>query len=430
MATPVPPSVELAFQQLLAGFKSVGLNDLDPIKASWADIEKGVARLLGGPFNIQQQQHQAVALGLSAVLGMKLRDEFGAFWAANRESPDGMVLGFPDALVMLSPIGATMEALSRANLPQLEEIQKQIRTALGRARLSISGGGQPKLGPQDYERLFDPAFIQFVLLEDQKLKEAWESPLSGFIRNLREAIDRTSSQVGPEVKKQMDAQLLGALSSLDPQKPIVEQVAQAGRIVELVGHLGATGEATRPAPEDFWAAVAFPVLMIGDPATFPAFEDEEKQAIAQGVDPLFLFLDVTPYQFQADDEGLLGAISGEEIGLPHPALQGISPLRLLTVKLDKLGPALEKFDAAKSKAAFQRFVEHAKAQTGNQNLKLGQSEQVLNEAFMLVTELKKLWETRSKGKVALRRLTEAEAAGEPALTAIRKSMHGPRIILT
>lgn len=429
MATQVPQSVELAYQQLLSGFRAVGLPELDPLKASWPEIEKGVARLLGGPFDLQQPQHQAVALGVSAVLGIRLAQESGAFWAQNRESPDGLVLGFPEALVMLSPIGAAMDALAQANLPRLEEVQKQVRTALGRARLSLQAGQQPRLGPADYERLFDPSFIQFVLLDEQKLKEGWENPLSGFVRNLRDAVDRTASQLGAGLKKQMDEQLLSALSSLEQQKPLVQQVPQAGRIVELAGHLSATTEATRPAPEDFWAAVAFPLLLIGDPQAFPPLEEEEKQALTQGVDPLFLYLDVTPYQFKAEDEGLLGVIPAEDVGLPHPALEALSPLRLLTVKFDRLGPALEKLDPAKSRDAFQRFVEHVKAQTGNAGLQAGPSGQVLDEALALLGELKTLWEARSKGKIALRRLTEAEAAGEPALTAIRKALQGPRIIL-
>lgn len=428
MAASAPPSVELAYQQLLQGFKAVGMADVDPVKAPWSELEKGIARLLGGALQMDRPDHQAVALGISAIFGKKLAEEDGGFWAQNRESPDGLIMGFPDAIVMLSPFGAAMDALSRASLKQLEDIQKEVRAALGRARLSLAGGPQAKLGPDEYERLFDPAFVQFVVLDEAKLKEAWEQPISGMTRNVRDALDRTGSQLPPEVKKQVESQLLGALSSFDQQKPLLQQLQGAGRFVELAAHLNATNEVTPPAPEEFWAAVALPLLFVGQPQTFPPFDDDEREAVKQGIDPLFLYLDVIPYQFPTEDEGLLGVFGQDDIQLPHPALAAIAPLRLLAVKLDRLAPALEKFDAAQSKAAFARFVEYVKAQTGTA-LPTAQSEAVMAQAFALIAEFKKVWDARGKGKPALRRLTEAEAAGEQALAVIRKSLHGPRIIL-
>src|SRR5690348_8697333 len=112
MATQVPASVELALQQLLAGFKAVGLPELDPLKSPWPELEKGVARLLGGPLDLQNPQHQAVALGVAAALGVRLAQQDGAFWAQNRESPDGLIMGFPESIIMLSPFGAAMDALA------------------------------------------------------------------------------------------------------------------------------------------------------------------------------------------------------------------------------------------------------------------------------------------------------------------------------
>ncbi|MBX5480728.1 MAG: hypothetical protein IRZ16_02595 [Myxococcaceae bacterium] len=428
MATQVPASVELALKQLLAGFKAVGLPELDPTKSSWVEIEKGVARLLGGPLDLKRPDHQAVVLGVAAALGVRLAQQDGAFWVHNRESPDGLVLGFPDALVMLSPFGAAMDALSRANLAQLQDVQKEIRAALGRARLSIAAGPQPKLAPEDYERLFDPGFVQFVLLDEQKLKEAWENPVSALTRNLRDALDRVT-QVPPELKKQLDAQLLGAVASLDQSKSLISQLGVAGRMVELIAHLAATTEATPPAPEDFWAAVVLPLLFIGTPEKFPPFGHEEKEAVKQGVDPLFLYLDVVPYQMPAEEDGLLGAFGAEDVGLLHPDLRGLSPLRLLSLKLDRIGPALEKLNPAQSKEAFGRFCEYVKQQTGTQP-PTGPSERVLGEALTLLGELKKIWDARAKGKTALRRITEAEAASDGALNAVRKALTGPRIILT
>jgi hypothetical protein len=428
MAASVPPSVELAFQQLAEGFKQVGLPDLDPMKAPWADLEKGVARLLGGPMDLRRPEHQAVALGVAAVFGKRLVEENGAFYAQNRESPDGMILGFPEAVIMLSPISAVMDSLSRSSLARLDDVVKEIRTALGRARLAPTGGKQVRLGPDDYERLFDPGFVQFVALDAEKLKEAWDRPASQLSRNLRDALERTGSQLPAEVKSQIEGQLVGALNALDPQAGLISQIARAGRRVEFAAHLVASSEATRPAPEDFWAAVVLPLLFIGAPARFPPLEEEEREALKKGMDPLFLYLDIVPYEIAAIDEGLLGAIAAEDVGVPHEAMGGLSPLRLLSVKLDRIGPALEKFDPEASKRSFEAFCAYLKEQTGLP-VDPAVSLPVMGEASALLKEIRAVWGARQKGMVALRRLTEAEAASEPALAVVRKAMHGPRIIL-
>jgi len=426
MPATVPPSVELAFQQLSEGLQQVGANDVDLMKSQWADIERGIARLLGGKLDMRRPEHQAVALGLAAAFGKRLAAEDGGFWAQNRESPDGLIMGFPDAVIMLSPFSAVMDALSRSNLARLEDVVKEIRTALGRARLSL-GGKQARLGPEEYERLFDPAFIQFVRLDSDKLKEAWERPTSELSRNVRDALNR-ATQLPAEIRTQMESQLLGTLGALDPNQGVMAQLEKAGRFAEFVAHLVATTEATRPAPEEFLSGVVFPLLFIGAPTQFPPLDEEEREAAKQGVDPLFLYLDLVPYQTPAAEDGLLGALSPEDVGLPHQALGAISPLRLLAVKLDRLGPALEKFDPEASKRAFKVFSDYVREQTGTA-LNATQSEPVINEAITLLAEMKKVWAAREKGLIALRRLTEAEASSEPALTILRNALNGPRIIL-
>jgi hypothetical protein len=422
----VPPQVELAYQRLAEGLRKVGV-EADPLKSTWAELEPGVARLLGGPIDLDRPEHQAVALGISSLLGVRLAQDDGAFWAVNRESPDGWVLGFPDAIIMLSPFGAAMEALSRANLARLDELAREVRTALGRARLA-PGAAPARLTPEDYERLFDPAFVQWTVVDEQKLKKAWEEPVSGLLRDVRDGVDRAGPQLPAEVRRQVEAQLVTSLAALDQSKSVLAQVDRAGRLVELVAHLAATVEATPPAPEEFWAGVALPLLFIGKPASFPPLDEEEKEAVKQGVDPLFLYLDVVPYQFPAEEEGLLGAFGDEDVGIPHPALQAVSPLRLFALKLDRLSPAMQGFDPKASREGFDRFLAHVSTETGI-TVGPGPNHQILDEAFAMVGELKRLWEARTKGQVFLRRLPEAEAAAEGALALVRKAMQGPRIIL-
>ncbi len=69
MSMPRPPQLDSAFQQVSAVLAQVQGKPVDLVKESWAEIEKGVIKLLGGPFNPSQPEHQVIALGLAAALG-------------------------------------------------------------------------------------------------------------------------------------------------------------------------------------------------------------------------------------------------------------------------------------------------------------------------------------------------------------------------
>ena len=104
--------LDAATQQLAASLARVTGTPIDLKSASWADIEKGVIRLLLGPFRPEQPEHQLVALGLAGVFADRLIASDQAFWFPHRETPEGGMLGFPEAVLMLSPFQAVVEALS------------------------------------------------------------------------------------------------------------------------------------------------------------------------------------------------------------------------------------------------------------------------------------------------------------------------------
>src|SRR5688572_24095000 len=100
MAHPVPPQVEAARRHLDEDLKQAD-QALDSATASWAEIEKSVIKLLGGPFRIEQPEHQLIALGLAGIFADRLEKEAGAFWFPNRDAQEGASLGFPDAVIVL-----------------------------------------------------------------------------------------------------------------------------------------------------------------------------------------------------------------------------------------------------------------------------------------------------------------------------------------
>jgi hypothetical protein len=431
MTMPMPPQLEAAFAQVGQALSQAAGQPLDLATAPWAEVEKAAIRVFGGPFEMARPEHQVVALGLAAALAERLHASSQAFFFPYRETPEGASLGFPDALVMLSPFGAVVDALGAAKLEKLAEVEKEIRTALAQVKFSAAGGGAPlKLMPEDYMRLFDPGFVQLVSLDAVKARQTWDLTPGRLQVDLREAISR-AAQLGPEVKKQLESQLVGALARLEPGKPLLQQVRKSPRLVESMGLLFATTLSTGAAAEEFWSDVVMPLLFVGTPASFPALEAQELDLARQGVDPLFLFLEVVPYAHQAPDEdGLLGAFPATALALPDPAFEGLTQLRLIKVDPATLLKPLAEFDAQKTRDAIARFGDAVKAKLGG-NLAAGpgaeEAKLMLDAALTLIAEVKK--QVASGKDLYVRRLTEAEASSEPALAQVRAAANGPRIIL-
>jgi hypothetical protein len=428
MSSPTPPQLEAAKAQVSAVLEQLEGRKIDLDSAPWAEIEKALVKVLQGPFRPDVPEHQVIALGLAAGFGARLLKEQKAFWFPDRESPEGASVGFSEALIKLSPFGAVVDALGAAKLERLDDVAKDIRTSLAQVKFSAGAAAQPmQLAAEDYMRLFDPGFVQVVALDPKKAEEAWNKPPERLSADVRDAISRTS-QLPPQVKQQLEQQLVGALQRLEPGKSLLSQLARAPRVIELMGLLTGASASTGSAPEEFWAEVALPLLFIGNPASFPEIDDEELGAAKQGVDPLFLMLEVVPYQFKAAEEGLMGAFPGDSLGLPHPAFSATPHLRLIKVGLDVVKGPLAAFDPAKTKDTLKRFGEHLAAKTGPVAVRGGaEAKQMFDAALALLADFKRVVDS---GKdVCVRRLTEAEAASEPALNLVRQSMSGPRIIL-
>jgi hypothetical protein len=429
MAMPRPPQHDQAFQQVTDVLSQIAGKPVDLVKDSWADIEKGVIQIFGGPFNPQQMEHQVVALGLAAALGERLHADHQAFWFPYRETPEGASLGFPDALIMLAPFGAVIDALSLGKLERIEEVLKTIRTSLAQAK--FGGGGGQRLGPEDYMRLFDPGFVQLIGVDGAKAKQAWDTTPERASIDLRDAINR-APKLPADVKKQLEQQLVGALGRLEVGKPMISQAAKAPRLIETIALLHGATTSTGPAAEEFWSDVVMPLLFVGAPASFPPLDDEELAAAKQGVDPLFIYLDVVPFAFKAPDEqSLLGAFPAKTLSLPAPEFKTSTQPRLIKVGLEAVKDALVAFDANKTRDAIKRFGDYLAAKGGKGAGPVQGAEEakmMLDAAMTLLTDLKQA--VAAGRDVYVRRMTEAEAASEPAMALVRQALSAPRIILS
>jgi hypothetical protein len=426
-ARPLPPHLQAAFAQLQAALSQVLGKPVDLMNEPWPEIEKGVARVLGGPFDSTSPEHAGVALGLAAAFGERLAEPDGGFWFPNRDAPEAAMVGFPDGILMLSPMGVVLEALGKSNIGLLETVAADIRKALAQARFSPTAGQGRRLDAESYRQLFDPGMLQFLVLDPEKAKRAWEMKPDAIAREVRDALSRVGSKMPPEMSRQIEQQIAGGMSKLDPNQPIVNELGRAPRLVELVATLNAATAYTGVAPDDFWEGLSFPLLFIGTLEKFPPLDAEELAAVKGGVDAFTLFLDVVPYQQKANDEGFLGAFGPGEVELPHPAFAQVQSPRLLTLKRAPLEALLKNFDAAKTRDVLARWSAYLEEQAGQKLAENPQAAQLRDLSVALLEDLQRLLAT--PGELVVRRMTEAEAQAEMSLIPLRQAIQGPRIIL-
>jgi hypothetical protein len=382
---------------------------------------------------VNRPEHQALALGLAGAFAARMSSEHQAFWFPNRDSPEGATLGFPEAIIMMSPFGAVMDAMGQGKLSKLEDLSADIRRSLGQVRFGANPGvalsGQPKMGPVDYQRLFDPGFLQFVVLDPAKAKSTFENKPDVLARDVKDALGRTQPPLPKEARDQFEGQIVTSLQRLDATKSLADQVERAPRLVELMAHMVATVGGTGCAPEEFWSEIVLPLLFIGVPAQFPPLDEEELEAYKKGVEPLALFVDVVPHTHQAPEEGLLGVFDVQEIRLPHPSFAKVGALRLFQVNPTRIKGLLEQFDPAKTADVLKRFTQYLAEKAGKPAEESQQGKEMMQAAMVLLSDLKRTV-TTLQGSLYLRRLTEAEAASEQAMALVRRAMQGSRIILT
>jgi hypothetical protein len=428
---PVPPMMAAALDQLRRMLVGPDGKPIDPIAADWNEVEKGVILLLGGSFTPQNQRHLDVAFMLAAALAERLRRELGAFWFQNRSNPHGATVGFPDAMVVFSPIEAVFEALGRAKLTMLSGLADELRKTIARGRGPGQGGS---FGPEDYQRLFDPGLLQFVALDPAALSRALEAPAESTASDFEFAFTKMSRQIPEEARHQVATEIGGALRGLAGNATLGDQIAKAPPLAEFVALAAAAQATTGIAPVEFWEQLLVPLLHIGAADSFAELDDEELEAYRQGADPLLLYVDVVPYRTPAaDEDGVLGAFPDEHVALLDERFAG-GPVRLVKLDAAALTPLLATFDPAAVRASVEKFAALCAEAAGGavpQPPTTPGRPGLRDVVLMLAENLKHLVAlAQDKGLwLVLRKATESEAASEPILQDLRRALHEPRIVL-
>jgi hypothetical protein len=441
-AHPIPPQIEDAALRLGEAIASVQGIPLDPLTASWQEIESGVIKLLLGAFKPDNPAHQDIAFMLAAAFSQRLRRDFGAFWFPSRSARHGAALGFPDGIIVFSPFEAVEQALARARLGSLEDITGELRGVLAQARArpaDIPAGaelGSERLGPEDYRRLFDPGLVQFVALDREALDRTLGARPESLIRDLEQAFSRLPPEVPEQIHKPTRRRLLEAMKQLNPLSPLREQAARAPQLAELLALLFAGKAETGFAPAELWSDVLIPLGHIGTPGSFPALDEDGATAFRSGVDPLLLYVDAVPYQQPAaDEDGLLGTFSEDQVALLDAGFEGATELRLLGLAPEALRSLWGTLDPGAVKAAIERFRRHCETTAGPatppSSAPPPAEPTLLDVAMSLLDNATQLMKAMDGQNLmpCLRQATESEASSEPMMRALRKAHAAPRIIL-
>jgi hypothetical protein len=436
VSQPPPPQVQAAVDQLRQALQSAESRAVDPLTTPWVEVEKGVIKLLGGAFSPRDESHQNIAFMVAAALAERLRRDLGAFWFSNRATPQGAALGFPSGIIVFSPFGTAAQALARGRLAMLDEVAAELDRVLAQARAQELGTptGAPALGPEDYQRLFDPGFVQFVAVRTDLARASWERTPAAETRELDDAFARLPREVPREARESFRSQLVEALRRLPPEKPLGSQIATAPQLIELLALLHGGGGQTGFAPAELWEGVLLPLLHIGAPESFPALDDDLKESFRHGVPPLVLYVDTVPYLTpSADEDGLLGVFPPEEIQVIDEAFEAAGTVRLAQVEPGHLSKLTAAFDARAVRASVERFAAQLEATAGPAaapEARPGEPS-LLEVALVLLEDLARVVRAAEDQRAAfcVRHATESEASSEPLLHALRHALTGPRIIL-
>ncbi len=111
-----------------------------------------------------------------------------------------------------------MDSLVQGKLSKLEDLAADIRRSLAQVRFggnpaaaALTGGQQAHLGPADYQGLFDPGFLQFVVLDPAKAKSTFEAKPDSLARDVKDALGRTQPPLPPEMREQFEGQIVMSL---------------------------------------------------------------------------------------------------------------------------------------------------------------------------------------------------------------------------
>jgi hypothetical protein len=349
-----PPLFAAALEHLESAARHKDLADFDVLRTPFSALEPFVLASLQGPFDAARPAHQAVALGLAALLAERLAAAHGSFWFPSREAPFGAAVGFPKTFLALSPYALVVEALRAEGAAALDARQAELAASLSQHGDGAAPDGA-RLSAARYRALLDPEFLLFLVVDRRRLDEALAIPAAAAAEALREAIAAAPLEVTQ--KEELDDAWVRPLLALDAEQALGAQVARAPRAVERFCRLWAGSACTAPASEAFWADVAFPMVAKGAPRDEPRLLGVFPPAAARPLVPQLP--PNAPARLYAIDAAPLRAplAALESTGRDRPAGEAEELLAIARARLAELRALLKNLALGPFELAFLRLPE-------------------------------------------------------------------------
>lgn len=341
MSQPIPPTIATALEELTRAFHAVKGPACDPLTAPWDTVDEVTRTVLGGEFQPSQPGHRLYQLRLGALFGERLAREAGGFWFRKRDAVGGFGLGFPEGVFTVSPFKVTALAMVSGKVAGLGTAMAELKK---QAEAAKKPG--PKLGPDDYERFFDPAFLEFFAQDPKRAKAAWEATPKRLLADLKDAAFRVKPS--GKTKEWLETKLTFPLIGLAQDTPLIAQAEKDAGLVERVGELFGARYGTGLTGEEGFANVLLPLLTI-DPDKAPTPKKKEGQGA------LAMFFAQSPRVEGLPDDAILGLFSPEQVSAPDPRLAKVDGLHTFRVNPRTLNPLLQRFDAKAIKSRVEAF---------------------------------------------------------------------------
>lgn len=273
------------FSQSLAILAKEGV---DPLKDSFAGISPVISKLGTG---------KAVAVLLAAMFAKKVIDEHGAFWFTQREAPLGAALGFPDVFLTLFPVKLAEAALAVGDVGTLDEHLLELRDSLNR---NPAPSSVQKLGPAQYQELLDPELVNFVIVDEDRVKRALALTAGQAVDTLRVAI--RMAEVSPQIRDAVTAAWITPMQQLDSLVPLQEQIEESSRAIERFVRMFATKATGAPAAESFWIDKVFNSAELKKDQVFGVFSLDTTRPLISGIEtPRIYAVNAAELQGKLDD---------------------------------------------------------------------------------------------------------------------------------
>lgn len=265
--------------------------------------------------DLDVNSHREHWLNFGAWIGHALKARHGGHWLIPGSDPHAWRMGFSKILLETAPF-AFAEAILRSGPGAAKRLVGEIERLreMHDAQAEKDGGPVDRFTAQHYIRLHTVPLGQWMVMDLKLLGRLWGRAT---VRDLAKQARIHGKKLGERNAPFLD-KLIETLGQLDQDKPAASQTGDKG-LFEAIAQIVGMRRTSAPLAMDVLEKMVMPAIHMGVPDKFPPLDSDDLESLRKGIELFALFIEVTPFRFQAEDEGFLGVIPPEELSSPYGA---------------------------------------------------------------------------------------------------------------